>query len=281
MNMTKAGYNWTPAKDNIQKNTFAILTCASFARTGLVRHGFSTRTGGISGRAFTSLNLGTHTADSKENIRVNYVRFCNGIGVDMDRLVLSHQVHSDNVRVVTAADAGRGLARMPELTDVDGLITAERGLPIATFYADCTPILLLDPVKRVIASVHSGWKGTLSRIGRKAVQKMELEFGCRAENILAATGPSIKQCHFEVSEDVYSLFVSEFGETATACTIEKNGKYYIDTDAINISELTAEGLLPEHISICPECTYCRNDLFFSHRADGGKTGRMCAAIELI
>ena len=258
-----------------------VLACPIFEESGVVAHGFSTRLGGVSAMPYNTMNLGLNTKDDIENVRENYRRFCKMVGICENNLVLTHQVHSANIKIVSKIDAGKGLCKQSDLGDVDGLITAERGLPIGIFYADCTPILLLDPKKKVVAAVHSGWRGTLSRIGRKAVQIMKKEFGCKPEDILASFGPSIKECSFEVSEDVFDKFCKEFGTNELCESRVVGEKFYIDTDKINKHQLIEEGLKDENISICNMCTYCNDDIFYSHRADGGVTGRMSAVIELI
>lgn len=270
--------NFTCRPDN---EAPVVLACPLFESRGLVRHGFSTRLGGVSEPPFDALNLGMNTADSLENVRENYTRFCREIGVERDKLILTRQVHSADIRIVSEQDAGKGFSRASDLGEFDGMITAARRLPIAVFYADCAPILLLDPVKKVVAAVHSGWKGTLARIGRKAVQMMRRNFGCEPSDILAAFGPSIKQCHFEVGGDVFVQFCQSFGARSLSRSIVKGDKFYVDTDWLNMRQLVEEGLKEENISICTGCTYCEHEIFYSHRADGGKTGRMCAVIELL
>lgn len=261
--------------------TPVALVCPSFEAFGAVRHGFSTRLGGNSTGALSSLNLGLHTEDERKTVLQNYTVFCDAVGVDREKLILPHQVHSAEVKIVTKTDAGKGLVRESDLGDFDALVTAEKGLPIGVFYADCTPLLLFDPTQRVIAAVHSGWRGTLARIGRKTVQIMRRNFGCQPENILAAFGPSIKQCHFEIGGDVFADFCQSFGARKLYGSLKKGEKYYVDTDRLNIGQLLEEGLREENISHCDICTVCRRDTFFSHRGDGGKTGRMCAVIELL
>lgn len=255
------------------------VSASLLQNTGFVRHGFSTRVGGVSHGDFSSLNLGVHTSDSQENVKENFKCFCAAICVSEKTLVLANQVHSSEIRIVTKSDCGIGLER-PGFPGVDGLITAEPGVALATFYADCTPFLLFDPKKKVIASVHSGWRGTLARIGRKAVQTMRREFGCRPEDILAVSGPSIKQCHFEVGWDVFSDFLQMFGNRRLRNTVFHNDKYFLDTDQLNQEQLLEEGLLPEHIAMCMECTCCNPARYYSHRYSHGATGRMCAVISL-
>ncbi|MBE7022578.1 MAG: peptidoglycan editing factor PgeF [Ruminococcaceae bacterium] len=257
-----------------------VLSCSAFSATGVVRHGFSTRIGGVSTGAFFSLNLGMHTADDAEGVQHNFSLFCRDLAIDPAHLVLSEQVHETVLYKAGRSDCGKGLYKETDLNGVDGLITDEPGVALATFYADCTPILLLDPKRRVIASVHSGWRGTVQKFARKAAFFMQKEYGAKREDILVAIGPSIKACHFEVDEEVYLDFAAAFGTRAERVTRFKDGKYYVDTDALNLGLLQEAGIPRENISVCSLCSYCEEDLFFSHRRSGGNTGRMCAVIEL-
>ncbi len=256
------------------------MTCDALAETGLVRHGFSTRRCGVSTGRFASLNLGRHTEDDQACVLTNFSLFARDIGADVSKMVLPRQIHSTKVLSVTAEDAGKGVVRESDLPDADALLTNERGLCLATFYADCTPVLLFDPVKQVIGAVHSGWRGTLGQIAKTAVLAMAECYGSDPADVLAAMGPSIKRCHFEVDEDVYRLFLEQFGKSAEKHTIFRNQKYYIDTDAINIHSMQEAGVLASNISTCPRCTYCEQEMFFSHRREGS-TGRMSAVIELL
>ena len=258
-----------------------VITCAAFSETGVVRHGFSTRIGGVSADAFDSLNLGMHTQDDRENVQHNFSLFCRDISVSPEHLVLSEQVHETKLHQATEKDCGKGLLEETDLQGIDGLITDKPGVALATFSADCTPILLLDPQKKVIASIHSGWRGTVQKFARKAAFYMQKAYGSKRSDILAAIGPSIKQCHFEVGEEVYLEFSAAFGSAAERVTRYEAGKYYIDTDALNVMLLLEAGLSRDNISVCDFCTYCREDLFYSHRKSSGKTGRMSAVIELV
>lgn len=249
-------------------------------RTELVNHAFSTRLGGVSGNAYSSLNLGINTADRKENVTENFRMFSEAIGIRCENTVLSNQVHGDKIRIVTRADCGKGVLKESDIKGIDALVTAEPGVALATFYADCTPILILDYKKRVIASVHSGWRGTLLKIAQKTISLMNEKYKCNPHNTLCVIGPSIKQCHFEVGEEVYDEFVHVFKNLAKDNTLQKNNKLYINTDALNVASLIECGIPRDNISVCPLCTFCLNDVFYSHRADKGTTGRMCALIEL-
>ena len=244
-----------------------------------INHGYTTKEGGVSEGEFSSLNLGLLTNDKWDNVVKNYHIAAEKIGFDAEKVVLTQQVHSDNIKVVTDCDAGKGLFVKSDILETDGLITSCKNLPIGVFTADCTPVLLCDKEKQVVAAVHSGWRGTLMEISKKAVLKMTDEFGSSPENIVVGLGPSIKQCHFEVKEDVYSLFCKSFGEDfIKTVTLKKGDSFYIDTDRINKKSLLSVGIKEENISVCPSCTYCENDKFFSHRQSKGKTGRQCAFI---
>ena len=256
-----------------------VITCDALTETGLVRHGFSTRKEGAGTGKFASLNLGLFTGDSKENVRQNFALFCHDIGAEPEDLVALKQIHSTTVLSVTQKDIGKVFTE-EQFVEADGLVTNEPGVCLTTFYADCTPFLLFDPVCRTVGAIHSGWRGTLGQIVCRAVEAMVQHYGSDSRNILVASGPSIKQCHFEVGQDVYELFLEQFGETATANTLQKGEKFYIDTDAINAHSLEKVGVLQEHIFLNSCCTYCDSETFFSYRRDG-ETGRMCAMIELI
>lgn len=260
----------------VTKENLVYYTAPLLEETGVARHAFSTRLGGTA----DELNLGAHTDISRERLEDNYARFCGAAGIDPRRLVLAEQTHSDHIAVVDKSYCGSGLYVPSLLSETDALVTDRPGVALATFYADCTPILLLDPVRRVAASVHSGWRGTLARIGRKAVQLMRERFGCDPADIRAAIGPSIMQCHFEVGPEVAAQFAGTFGADAAPHMLQRGEKFYIDTQSINVGQLCAEGIRRGHIALSGLCTVCRRDEFFSHRGDGAGTGRLCAVIEL-
>ena len=183
------------------QNGVVFHTADAFTAAGGVAHGFATRLGGVSTGPYAQLNLGITRPDERAAVRENYHRFCAAIGVDETRLVMTHQVHEDGIRVATAADV------LPDLLDpidyrVDGLVTNTPGLALTIYYADCIPVLLYDPVGKAIAAVHSGWRGTSLGIAPKAVAKMTALYGTRPEDVLAAIGPGIGPCCFETHADV-------------------------------------------------------------------------------
>ena len=252
-----------------------------FRETGIVKHGFSTRIGGVSKGCFSSLNLSFTRGDEEEAVRENFRRIGSAMGIRCEDMVFTHQTHTTNVRVVTEADKGCGIVKPRTYSDVDGLVTDIPGICLVTFYADCVPLYFVDPVKKVIGLSHSGWRGTVGKIGKVTVETMCREFKSRPEDILAAVGPSICQDCYEVSEDVADAFKEAFPGHADEILLDKkNGKYQLDLWGANEIVLTEAGVLKEKIAVTNICTCCNPDLLFSHRASHGKRGNLGAFIYL-
>ncbi len=261
-----------------KKGGLEYITIPSFDDTGLVTHCFTTRLGGVSSGECRSLNLGFNRNDSEENVIKNYKIITNRIDVEYEKLVFSNQVHEDKIEIVSTDDMGQGLGH---LKGVDGLITNQPGIPLITFYADCVPLFFLDPIKKVIGLVHSGWRGTVKKIGEKTIEKMNNEYGCRPQNILVAIGPSIGKCHFEVDQPVIEEFIKSYGEQALKfIKKKKNDKYYIDLWQLNILQFLNKGITEQNITLAKECTYCHKHMYFSHRGDKGKTGSLASIMQL-
>lgn len=255
-------------------------TFPAFDALPFVRHGFSTRLGGVSEGIFASMNLSFTRGDDPAAVRENFRRFCTAAGMDDRQVVISAQEHHVQIRNVTADDRGRGVDRERGYTDIDGLLTDEPGVVLCTQYADCVPLLFVDPVKRVVGTSHSGWKGTVARIGAVTVERMAADYGCRREDILAGVAPSIGPCCFEVDEPVYLVF-QQAGLLDTGCFEEKaGGKYHLNLWEINRRILLEAGLSAEHVTVTDLCTRCRPDLFWSHRAAGAQRGSLAAFIAL-
>lgn len=251
-------------------------TATEFEKTGLVRHCFTTRCGGVSQGDFASMNIRINCDDSRENILENYRIICSAIGTDYKNAVLSHQVHEDNIEIVGKKDCGNGLLIPQKFESCDALITADACVPLFVFGADCVPVCFLDTERRVIAAAHSGWKGTVAEICAKTVLKMTAEFGTNANDLRVAIGPSIGVCHFEVGDDVAEIFKEKFGGSV----LEKHEKYHVNMqEAIKI-QLCKIGVPEKNIVNSGICTYCNNDLFFSHRRTGARRGVGAAVIEL-
>jgi YfiH family protein len=248
-----------------------------FSETRLVSHGISTRVGGVSTGVWASMNLGFHRGDVESNVTANFRGFTAGLGIPLENTIFSNQTHETYLRRVYASDIGKGIGPS-DIRETDGLYTNEPGAALVTFYADCVPLLFLDPVKRVIAAVHSGWRGTAAQIGRIAVEALNREFTCDPKDILAGIGPSIGPCCFEVDSPVAAEFLQNPAWVPYVDGPYGERKYKVDLWAVNKQILESAGLLPENIDCEPVCTCCHEDLFYSHRRDGGKRGSMAAII---
>ena len=248
---------------------------------GEVIHGFSTRLGGVSQGPYASLNLGLgKEKENPDRTRENFSRFCEAVGADLDKLVCAKQVHLDQVRVVTADDAGKGVDRERDY-EADALITNVPGIPLAVFTADCTPILFYDPVKRVIGACHAGWRGTALGIAAKTVARMEEVYGCNAADLRCAIGPCISHCCFETRSDVPEAMVKALGARAERyITDHGDGSYHVDLKGINRLWLEDAGVDSGHIEVSEDCTCCQENLYFSHRRTGLPRGAMAHMIQL-
>jgi polyphenol oxidase len=244
------------------------------SESGIFRHGFSTRIGGISPSPYDNMNLGFTTADSEENLRINRKRFFEALGIgDLPYRQLIHLVHGNLV-----INAGE-IPPYGEPVTADGVITGSLNYPLVTTFADCIPILLAEPVKRVAGVIHAGWRGTFARIAAEGVEKMCRDFKCNPGDILAGIGPGIGRCCFEVGPDVTNLFFSEFHNLKDLITdVSNTNKSKIDLQELNREILTQARLRKENIVVAGLCTSCRGDLFFSYRRDGKVSGRMAAVI---
>jgi len=256
------------------------ITFPRLSGCGVVRHTFSTKLGGVSKGKYGEMNLSFNRGDEREAVEQNYKILCDAVGIDVSHLVLSHQTHTNNVRVVTRSDCGTGY-NLPPFKDVDGLITNESGVALVTQYADCTPLLFCDPKKRVIATSHAGWRGTVKEIGRVTVEKMQSEFGCCPEDIIAAIGPCIKQCCYEVDTPVFNEFKRLSLDMEKIFVQTDSEHYMLDLVEANRQILIKSGIKPENIDASDICTNCNSDKLHSHRASNGERGNLAAIIELI
>lgn len=252
----------------------------SFDGIPFVRHGFSTRLGGVSEGSFASMNLSFTRGDNPVAVRENFDRFCTAMGVQSEDVVISVQTHTANVKVVTAADRGQGITREKEYTDIDGLITNDPNVVLCTQYADCVPLFFVDPVKRVVATSHGGWRGTAAGIAKVTVERMVSEFGCDPQDILTGIGPSIGFCCFEVDRPVYDAFCQVSVFDSTCFTDDGNGKYHINLQEVNRLWMLRAGILPEHITVTDLCTKCHSDVFWSHRVTGDARGSLAGFISI-
>jgi hypothetical protein len=237
-------------------------------------HAFTTRFGGVSGGIYESLNLAQRADDSFDNVKENYSRVCNTLGISPDDIVCSTQVHGTHVRVVTRDDCGRLFK--PDPHTGDALITNTPGVALIVFVADCVPILLYDSVRRVAGAVHAGWRGTTANIAGITVSKMISEFECSPSDINAAIGPCIGKCCFETDADVADALKIALNDDACNCFTQNGKKYNVDLKEAN--RILLKNARVENITISDECTSCQSDKYWSHRKTQGRRGSQAAVI---
>ena len=266
-----------------EKNHVPYIQFKNLSATGIVKHGFSTRKGGVSTGIFSSMNLNFKRGDDPDAVMENYRRMAAALNMRVEDMVLSDQTHTTNVRVITEEDRGKGILKPQDYSDVDGMITNVPGIVLVTSYADCVPLYFVDPVRKAIGLSHSGWKGTVGHIGQKTVWKMHEVYGSEPKDIVAAIGPSICQSCYEVSDDVAGAFRANFtaDEAADILLDKGNGKYQLDLWKANWYVLTDADILPEHLSVTDLCTACHPDLLWSHRKTNGQRGGLSAFLSLI
>lgn len=256
------------------------LTFPILSELGCVKHLFTTRLGGVSEGIFSSMNLSFTRGDDEAGVMENYRRIAQVLDVSLSDFVCSDQTHTTNIRIVTKEDAGKGVTKQKDYTEIDGLITNERGLVLSTFYADCIPLYFVDPVKKAIGLSHSGWRGTVEKMGKKTVEKMQEVYGCDPKDIYGVVGPGIcKQC-YEVSKDVALAFCESFEQNPDSLEKileRKDGeKYQLDLWRANYEIMLEAGILREHIQVTDVCTCHNPEYLFSHRATNGKRGNLGA-----
>lgn len=280
-------------------DTLEYLVFSGLEGVEEIQHVFSTRIGGVSKEEFATLNFSFVRGDDPECVSENYKRIAEIFGVSDNCFVTTHQTHTTNIYVVTQEDAGKGVTIPREYTDIDGLITKEKGLILSCFFADCVPLYFVDRVKKVIGLAHSGWRGTVNGMGACMVKRMQEEFGCNPKDILAGIGPSICQECYEISEEVavqfqtgfwsesniedYYIEAYEAGAYPTKEILipgKEEGKYQLDLWLANMAVLRSAGVPLANISITDLCTCCNAPYLFSHRATGGKRGNLGAFMML-
>ncbi len=251
-----------------QKNNMPYYTFRAAEGLDFIDYAVSTRFGGVSeGEHLKWLNLGSKTRDSKQNVQKNYTLFCEALGMNPKNVVLGNQTHSLHVRKVTFEDAGKGVFKERDYTDVDALITNEIGLPIAIHTADCVPVTLVDKKTHAIGNAHCGWRGTLGKLAEKTFDVMHEAFGSCAEDMVAFIGPCIHKCCYEVSEALYKEFLATFADNSL-CFVQEE-KFYLDLPGLNRKVLTDLGITVYTADIC---TCCHCDTFYSHRGLGPERG---------
>ena len=262
-------------------NDLQFYTIPLFENTRQVMCAFTTRHGGFSEPPYDTLNLAYHVGDDIDIVRKNRQLVCDALGIELADLVSADQVHGDVVKEVVAADMGQGaLDYDTAIPATDAIMTNVRGIPLATFYADCVPVFLMDPIKQVIALAHAGWKGTVLHIGQKTVQRMNALYGCDPADMIAAIAPSIGPCCFEVDSEVLDKFKAAFSYWRELAEESGKNKWQVNLWEANRRQLIEAGLQSEKIVVAKVCTNCQSDLLFSYRAGKGQTGRMGALLML-
>ena len=261
-------------------NGIPYISFNALEQTGMVVNAFSTRQGGVSVGCLESMNLGFNRGDLDENVLKNHKIFAKAVGFPYENIVTTNQTHTTNVRVVTKEDCGKGIAKDRDYSDVDGLITNIPGIVLATYYADCVPLYILDPVNKAIGLSHSGWKGTVNRIGENTLKLMNENYGTNPKDVICCIGPSICQDCYEISEDVANEFINEFGKNNKILYNKGNGKYQLNLwESVKQVFLDA-GVEYDNIYTTDISTCCNKDELFSHRGHHGKRGNLAAFLML-
>lgn len=259
-----------------EKSGVPYLVYPMLEETNIVRHGFSTKLGGVSTGPCATMNISITRGDDPEAVAENKRRIGAAIGVRPEDMTFTHQTHTTNVAVVKEKDRGG------RFMETDGMVTNIPGICLVTFYADCVPLFFVDPVHKAIGLSHSGWRGTVGRIGQVTVEKMTENYGTNPEDVIAAIGPSICQDCYEVSEDVILKFRENFPEGYWPDLFynKENGKYQLNLWKANEYVFLEAGILKEHIATTNVCTHCNPDILFSHRTTGEKRGNLSAFLAL-
>lgn len=249
----------------------------SLSEINFINHAFTTRLGGVSEGEFSSMNMAFNRGDNPDSVTENYRRICKSAGFDFESLTASAQDHNTVVRAVTAENRGVGIYKPRDMQSVDALITNEKGITLVTYYADCTPLFFVDTKNRAIGLAHAGWRGTVGRIGERVVERLKECYGTDPADIVAAIGPAISVCCYEVDKPCADNFYALNDLDSSRFVFPKyNGKYMIDLLEANRQILVAAGVKSENITISDLCTNCNSELLWSHRATNGRRGTMSA-----
>ncbi|MCM1309121.1 MAG: peptidoglycan editing factor PgeF [Butyrivibrio sp.] len=251
-----------------------------------MRHGFSTRLGGTSTGIYESMNLCFTRGDNTEAVSRNFELIGAELGIAPEDMVYAKQTHGDDIMEAKPRHRGMGVVRPRDYDGVDGLVTNTAGIALVITCADCVPVFLVDPVRRAIGLVHSGWRGTVQNIAGAAVKRLAELYGSAPRGIKAFIGPSVCGNCYEVGEDVAERFAEHYGEDAFLNGILKpiepyKGKFLLNLHAANKINLTGAGVPAENIGVTDICTCCNPRLLFSHRASKGLRGGQCAFLQLI
>ena len=250
------------------------ITFPIFEKAAGIKHCFSTRIGGVSKGRYSTMNLSYTNGDDRAAVNENFKRICSCINIQPDSIVKSHQTHT--VNIVNVTEKGQAV---PEGTD--GLITNVSGITLCSSYADCVPLLFYDPQKKVIASSHSGWRGTAGEIGRLTVERMQSDYGCNPANVLAVVGPAICKNCYEVDDAVISALKKiSYLNLGAATEPHGTGHYLLDLKEVCKQQIEFSGVKSSNILVSDICTCCNSEYLHSHRATNGERGNLCAFIAL-
>lgn len=280
--------NWIYKDDrrvfsNVERGGVPYLSFKALEDMGMVVNGFSTRLGGASKGRFATMNFSYSRKDDPADVLENFTRMADALGVERDRMVVSYQTHTTNVRRVTREDEGKGVIRERDYRDVDGLITDVPGITLVTFYADCVPLYLVDQAHRAIGLSHSGWRGTVKRMGQVTMDAMKEAFGTRPEDLTVCIGPSICRDCFEVGEEVAEAFAEAFDARYRDELYSANGKpgkYQLDLWKANEIIFREAGVPKGQIHTTNICTMCNSDYLFSHRRVGEERGNLAVFLSI-
>lgn len=262
-----------------QSENTVVYKAWNLERTGLVAHCFTTRVGGNSETPYDSLNLGLHVEDDYTHVVENRAIIAGSLAVDPAAITTAEQVHGNEVGYVVAVDAGLGAFDWSEsVPEVDALITNAVGPVLTLFYADCVPVYLVDPANKAIGLAHAGWKGTLGLVAAETLREMTTRFNTDPSTCLAAIGPAIGRCCYDVSPDVGMKVQNAVGDDRVIARAHQD-QWRLDLKLANWITLRTAGVPEENIAVAEQCTACSHHDFFSYRRDG-RTGRMAAILTL-
>jgi YfiH family protein len=260
-----------------RKGPVEYLEATALTACDFLTHAFCTRHGGVSEGNFVNLNFSSTEGDSKKNVRINWRNLSEAFNIDVKRFFVVNQVHGEEILTVD-----RPLAEfiIPDSPQFDAIITDQPGVAIGIKTADCVPIFFVDRVKLIIAVVHAGWRGTSLSIAAKVVETLTTGFTCRADDIIAAIGPAIGPCCYQVDEPVFNAMRGHKGWESFFSPTPEKGKWMLDLSLANKIQIISKGILDRNIFTADYCTCCNRDIFYSHRGEGGNTGRQLNFIML-
>lgn len=264
-------------------NGAVILKFKIFEEMEFITQGFSTRIGGVSSGIYSTMNLTYGRDDEPCNVRKNFDKIGEALGILPERMVYSRQTHTCNILKADERYCGMGITKVPDYDNIDALVTDKENICLVTAYADCIPVIMADPVRRVIAAAHAGWRGTVGNIVKNVVNVMCRDYGSCVGDIKAFVGPGICAGCYEVSEDVSETFKAAYDENEFKLIVkaqQEPGKYKLNLPMANVINLQNSGLNMRNINVADICTCCNPEILFSHRATKGKRGIMCNFISI-